>query len=206
MKFFIHYNSILVATVLALYACKNDEHSNEISSTNDTIATNPPEQNLPNPQQFSQTPPPEIQKPDEEQIRKTYAANITFMLQDVREYAKANNYEPSLVAAYIRKSVNRGDQLPSDFSVSVVDNMHAWEQYAALNEAIQKLNTGENVTDIIASEMISRALELDEHPLSDAQQLDARLRQAAQESNDQINSTFRVIEKIAISYGAKLPT
>lgn len=94
---------------------------------------------------------------------------------------------------------------PSDFSVAYVDHIHAWEHYAEVCEALDRLHKDENIRDIIIQEGLSRLLGLDAHPLGDATDAEKRLNVAKDETDQEISSTFEIVERIAVKYGATLP-
>lgn len=143
-----------------------------------------------------------IAEQKEEEQKLIYKNSITNILQEAKDFARIHKdyYER---VTFLR-NVNL-TQTPSDFSVAFVDNMHAWIHYMEIDNALSQLHEDGNVGTILLGEGLSRMLDLESHPLSDAADTENRLNAAANEANLEIKKTYETLERIAVSYGASLP-
>ena len=94
---------------------------------------------------------------------------------------------------------------PNDFSAAFVDHIHAWERAAEIQRALKRFESDDNIQTVLATAFWQKLFGSDEDAFRDAKVVDAKLKSALGDANENISNTYDKVEHIAATYGATLP-
>lgn len=130
--------------------------------------------------------------------------NITFVLQSDNEISNFSNHDPKKQAEAMRNiDISK---CPSDFSVAYLDHIHAWENAARVDKVWKEWNSDENVNNIIVEAFLNELLNTNTNTYENVVEIENELKKQRVEATNKIRTTWEDVERIAVRYGAKLPT
>jgi hypothetical protein len=135
--------------------------------------------------------------------KKDYDVKISAILQQDAAIVPAANGDDTAVATEMRRLDL--SQCPSDFATVYVDHIHAWDRSAEIQRALTMIGSADNTKKVLIETALQKIFGSDHNALSDALEQETALKAAAVEASKQIKATFDEVERVAVSYGARLP-
>ena len=95
---------------------------------------------------------------------------------------------------------------PPEFALAYLEHIHAWEKLSVTYKVIKQWNSDENINNIIVQSYFNEILNTNINTFKNVIEIENELRN--QFANDQkiIRETYYSAEKIAVKFGAKLPS
>lgn len=187
LKFHKSLLSILLLAIMT--SCKQPHSTSDNQQINlvDTVAQGPTEAEK------------------QEIARQKNAASIETVLQEDSTVAIAAENRGNNTA--ISKAMRQIDitSCPTDFQAAYVDHIHAWEDSGKIQTAWNKLESDDNINDVLLRSILEDVVGSDATPIKDAVDAEKFLKEAKIEASAKISETFKQVEHIAATYGAKLP-
>jgi hypothetical protein len=145
-----------------------------------------------------------LERQKEDLKKALTVSNITQVLKSDHEISSYNtNKDPEYQANAMRNINLKG--CPSDFSVSYIDHIHAWEEYAEVYKVWQAWNSEENINNILVQAFVDELLGTTTVTYEDLVKIENEIIVKLEEAREKIRTTYYTVERIAVKYGATLP-